>query len=148
MRRRDLSWNCSGYLHWVNITLFIFFSGSKPCSWKQTTINLVYLIRECAVVWRSTRAGLETLLRLFCLFLFLVFILLFCRVEKKAIHGIINMNISEQSKTYNEEDLSILVVKMNLSTTNDFVQIAAPGVRLLPHIVNAKSPSWHHSLNY
>lgn len=84
--------------------------------------------------------GLETLLRLLP-FLFLVFILPFCRVEKKAIHGIINMNFSEQSKTYHEEDLSITVVKMNLSTTNDFVQIAAPGVRLLPHTVYAKSPS-------
>lgn len=66
----------------------------------------------------------------FAFFLFLVFILPFCRVEKKAIHGIINMDISGQSKTYYEEDLSIIAVKMNLSTTNDFVQITAPGVRL------------------
>ncbi|XP_026071636.1 uncharacterized protein LOC113051784 [Carassius auratus] len=61
-------------------------------------------------------------------------------VEKKAIQNIINMSIPEQSKSYNQEDLSITVVKMNLSKTEDFFSIAAPSVRLLPHIIYAKSP--------
>ncbi|XP_016330821.1 adhesion G-protein coupled receptor G2-like [Sinocyclocheilus anshuiensis] len=61
-------------------------------------------------------------------------------VEKKAIHGIININNSEQSKTYYQEDLSIIVVKMNLSTTNDFVQIAAPGVLNYDEVADTQIP--------
>ncbi|XP_051577978.1 adhesion G-protein coupled receptor G2-like isoform X2 [Myxocyprinus asiaticus] len=36
-------------------------------------------------------------------------------VERKAINNIINMNISEQSKTYSFEDLTMTVVKLKLS---------------------------------
>uniref|UniRef100_A0A8C1LQA9 Uncharacterized protein n=1 Tax=Cyprinus carpio TaxID=7962 RepID=A0A8C1LQA9_CYPCA len=61
-------------------------------------------------------------------------------VEKKAIHGIINMNNSEQSKTCYQEDLSILAVKMNLSKTNDFVQIAAPGVFSYDEVADTQIP--------
>ncbi|KTG07531.1 hypothetical protein cypCar_00003051 [Cyprinus carpio] len=50
----------------------------------------------------------------------------YIRVEKKAIHNIINLNISGESKNYYHEDLSMTVVKMNLSTTDDFLTIATP----------------------
>ncbi|XP_056121763.1 uncharacterized protein LOC130100360 [Rhinichthys klamathensis goyatoka] len=49
-------------------------------------------------------------------------------VEKKAIHGVINMTVPEQSKTYYHEDLSMTVVKMNLSMTEEYAQIHAPRV--------------------
>uniref|UniRef100_A0A9J7ZMZ4 Uncharacterized protein n=3 Tax=Cyprinus carpio TaxID=7962 RepID=A0A9J7ZMZ4_CYPCA len=52
----------------------------------------------------------------------------YIRVEKKAIHNIINLNISGESKNYYHEDLSMTVVKMNLSTTDDFLTIATPTV--------------------
>ncbi|KAF4110633.1 adhesion G protein-coupled receptor G3-like [Onychostoma macrolepis] len=64
----------------------------------------------------------------------------YIRVEKKAIHGIINMDFSGQSKTYYEEDLSIAVIKINLSTTNDFVQIAAPGVANFDEVADIQMP--------
>lgn len=97
-------------------------------------------IRKCAVLWLSPRAGLETLLRPFASFCFTLISPL-CRVEKKAINSIVNMTIPEQSKNYYEEDISMTVVKIYLNTTNGFVPIAAPSVRLLPHTVNAKSQS-------
>ncbi|XP_077058209.1 adhesion G-protein coupled receptor G5 [Siphateles boraxobius] len=52
----------------------------------------------------------------------------YIRLEKKAIHGVINMTVPGPSITYLHEDLSMTVVKMNLSVTDDYLQITAPGV--------------------
>ncbi|KAK7169782.1 hypothetical protein R3I94_000122 [Phoxinus phoxinus] len=52
----------------------------------------------------------------------------YIRVEKKAIHGVINMTIPVQSKSYYHEDLSMTVVKMNLTMTDEYLQIIAPHV--------------------
>ncbi|XP_016102993.1 G-protein coupled receptor 126-like [Sinocyclocheilus grahami] len=64
----------------------------------------------------------------------------YIRVERKAIHNIINMNISEQSKNYYHEDLSMIVVKMNLNTTDDFVPIVAPSVLHLDKVADIQIP--------
>ncbi|XP_067257550.1 adhesion G-protein coupled receptor G5-like [Chanodichthys erythropterus] len=50
----------------------------------------------------------------------------YIRVEKAAIQSVINM--TEQSKKYTHEDLSMIVVMMNLSTTDRYVPISAPSV--------------------
>ncbi|XP_051756115.1 adhesion G-protein coupled receptor G2-like [Ctenopharyngodon idella] len=50
----------------------------------------------------------------------------YIRVEKSAIESVINM--TEQSKNYTHEDLSMIVVMMNLSTADDYVPISAPRV--------------------
>ncbi|XP_067304495.1 adhesion G-protein coupled receptor G5 [Pseudorasbora parva] len=52
----------------------------------------------------------------------------YIRVEKNAINSVINLTFPEQKKTYYHEDLSMSVVKMNLSRTHDYLQITAPGV--------------------
>ncbi|KAK9972580.1 hypothetical protein ABG768_025875 [Culter alburnus] len=50
----------------------------------------------------------------------------YIRVEKAAIQSVIKM--TEQSKKYTHEDLSMIVVMMNLSTTDIYVPISAPSV--------------------
>jgi len=68
-----------------------------------------------------------------------MFIKHLCRLEKKAIHGVINMTVPEQSKTYSHEDLSMTVVKINLSMKEEYLQIPAPRVSI-PCPRNAKGP--------
>ncbi|TRY95084.1 hypothetical protein DNTS_004180 [Danionella cerebrum] len=62
---------------------------------------------------------------------------LYIRVEKKALNALINMT-SDYSTTYNSEDLSMNVLKINLSSPDSYMRIPVPPVKLKDKTVYSK----------